>query len=148
MDAALFNPQSDFLNRWLRTDVLKWLSLVNGMDVNVVEQRLMGLKRKSVIEEVGDGTIWGVGMHDLWREFAMMETRIGDRERQRWVYDVIDSRSLKSDEEGDVVGVRFSGGWFNLQRICIGRTERAWENMKAVRRNQKSFADIQIVLVT
>ncbi|KAG0601530.1 hypothetical protein M758_11G119300 [Ceratodon purpureus] len=126
MDAALFNPQ-------FGTDVLKWLSLVNEMSVNVVKQRLMGLKRKSVIEEVGDGTT-GIGMHDLWREFAMMETRIGDRERQRWVFDVMDNRSLRSDEEGDVVGLRFSGGWFNLQRICVGRTERAWDNMKAVRR--------------
>ncbi|KAG0586685.1 hypothetical protein KC19_2G108800 [Ceratodon purpureus] len=127
MDAALFNPR-------LGTDVLKWLSLVNGMSVKVVKQRLMGLKRKSVIEVVGDGTR-GIGMHDLWREFAMMETRIGDRERQRWVYDVIDNRSLRSNEEGDVVGVRFSGGWFNLQRICVRRTKRAWQhNLKAVRR--------------
>ncbi|KAG0601427.1 hypothetical protein M758_11G109900 [Ceratodon purpureus] len=127
MDAALFNSQ-------LEIDVLMWLSIVNGMSVNLVKQQLMGLKRKSVIEEVGDGTR-GIGMHDLWREFAMMESRFGDRERQRWVYDVIDNRSLRSDEEGDVVGVRFSGGWLNLQRICVRRTERAWRHiMEAVRR--------------
>ncbi|KAG0601423.1 hypothetical protein M758_11G109500 [Ceratodon purpureus] len=74
MDGALFNPQ-------FGTDVLERLSLVNEMSVKVVKQRLMDLKGKSVIEEVGDGTR-RIGMHDLWREFAMMETRIGDRERQ------------------------------------------------------------------
>lgn len=91
----------------------------------------MGLKRKSVIEEVGDGTR-RIGMHDLWREFAVMETKIWNRERHRWVYDVVDSSSLRT-EEGGVVGARFGGGWVKLQRICMMRTDRRWQDMEAVR---------------
>jgi hypothetical protein len=35
--------------------------------------QLKGLKRKSLLENLGDG-FSKVGMHDLWHEFAVMET--------------------------------------------------------------------------
>jgi Leucine-rich repeat (LRR) protein len=49
--------------------------------------QLKGLKRKSLLENLGDG-FSKVGMHDLWHEFAVMETTRGEYEHRRWLYDI------------------------------------------------------------
>ena len=77
----------------------------------------------------------------------VLESKIGDRERQRWIYDVdgnLSMASLQSVEESrnignsllgsderNVVDMRFGGGWINLQRISMMRTKCCFEKVKS-----------------
>ena len=49
------------------------------------------LKRKSMLDELSDD-FTRIAMHDLWREFAVVETKAQDLRDQRWVYQVDESR--------------------------------------------------------
>ena len=70
------------------------------------------LKRKSFLEELGDGSTI-IGMHDLWREFCVMETRAGKNSRRRWLYDVHGPHFRPQESS-----LR-DGGWKSLERICL-----------------------------
>ena len=78
--------------------------------------QLLGLKRKSLIEEVGDGRT-RIGIHDLWREFAVMETTRGEERDRRWVYKQYDPEEMRA---GDAFGVWV--GWESVQRVCFSAT--------------------------
>ena len=49
------------------------------------------LKRKSMLDELSDDFAQ-IGMHDLWLEFAVVETKTQDLRDQRWVYQVDERR--------------------------------------------------------
>jgi Leucine-rich repeat (LRR) protein len=79
--------------------------------VSVSLLQLEVLKRKSFLEDLGDGSTI-IGMHDLWREFSVMETRVGEYNQRRWVYDVHGPHFRPEESSlGD-------SGWRSLQRIC------------------------------
>jgi len=62
------------------------------------------------LEEIGDGKSQ-MGMHDLWREFALKETERGEFQKRRWVYEIVGGEALDS--------ILSDGGWKKLQRICL-----------------------------
>ena len=50
--------------------------------------QLERLKKKSLLESYGDGTdSRSFRMHDLWREFCVVETKCGEIKGRRWVYE-------------------------------------------------------------
>ena len=49
------------------------------------------LKRKSMLDDISDD-FTRIGMHDLWFEFAAVETKTQDLRDQRWVYQVDERR--------------------------------------------------------
>jgi len=88
--------------------------------VDSVILQLEALKRKSVIEELGDR----IGVHDLWREFAEEETKSGQLECRRWVYVNDDDRT--EFDEADPSGNR----WGKLRRMCfIGTGLESFKNV-------------------
>ncbi|KAG0613625.1 hypothetical protein M758_6G117100 [Ceratodon purpureus] len=93
-------------------NMFEWLSMVHGISTEELKKRLNELRKRSLLEELGDGRS-RIGMHDLWREFAVMEARRGEEESSHWVYevDVGGGRAAESFMQG--------GGWENLRRICI-----------------------------
>ena len=80
----------------------------NGLQLN-------GLKKRALLEEVGDGTTQ-IGMHDLW-EFVVKETNRGEQDRRSWVYEAVESEG----EDSCLTG----GGWKQLLRICIMKEGRS-----------------------
>ncbi|KAG0601993.1 hypothetical protein M758_11G152900 [Ceratodon purpureus] len=115
IDAALFFPR--FKNDWSglipKWNVLEWLSLVHGINVDAIKFLLKGLQRKSLLENLGDG-FSKVGIHDLWHEFAVMETTRGKYEHWRWLYYIAGHRSPLLESANLSVCK-------NLQRImCFG----------------------------
>ena len=75
---------------------------------------MKGLKRKSLLEDLGDGSK-KIGMHDLWREFALVKARGDESHSRRWIYEKVYHDNDPRKEESHLLG----GGWKNLQRICI-----------------------------
>jgi Leucine-rich repeat (LRR) protein len=77
--------------------------------------QLEGLKSKSLLENLGDGSE-EIGMHDLWREFAIMKSKGGESDLRPWIYETIygcdDSRRKEYI-------LPTSNGWENLQRLCL-----------------------------
>lgn len=82
--------------------------------------QLEALKRKSVIEELGES----IGVHDLWREFAKEETKAGQLECRRWVY--VDDDDRSEFDEVDPSGNR----WGMLRRMRFIGT--GLESLKSV----------------
>ncbi|KAG0622848.1 hypothetical protein M758_3G128500 [Ceratodon purpureus] len=115
MDAALFYPERSFFSReWEPINIFDWLSMMHGISVDIVKKRLLVLKKKSLLEDLGDGSS-DIGMHDLWREFCVMESRAGEFQCQRWIYEDINSPNDRTRVESSLGG----GGWENLQKICL-----------------------------
>jgi Leucine-rich repeat (LRR) protein len=82
--------------------------------------QLERLKSKSILENL-DGRK-EVGMHDLWREFAIMKSKGGEFDSRPWIYEKIYGPNDSRREEPKLSR---SGGWENVQRIClVGDTER------------------------
>ncbi|KAG0570086.1 hypothetical protein KC19_6G137500 [Ceratodon purpureus] len=92
-------------------NMFEWLRMVHGISTEELKKRLNELRKRSLLEELGDGRSH-IGMHDLWREFAVMETRRGEEESSQWVYELVGGRrAAESCMQG--------GGWESLRRICI-----------------------------
>lgn len=68
------------------------------------------------MEHLDDGTT-EIGMHDLWREFATMETIRGEIKSRRWVFE--DGVNERGVNEGRNANEVMSCGSKNLQRICF-----------------------------
>ncbi|KAG0590565.1 hypothetical protein KC19_1G110000 [Ceratodon purpureus] len=115
IDVALFLPEIEG-----STDVLcQWLGMVHGIHrVDNVMMALKRLKRKSLLEHLGDGNKTRIGIHDLWRAFCVAETKSGKLKRQRWVYEV------KVDKCSDLVETSPSGScWENVKRMAFIQCE-------------------------
>ncbi|KAG0569871.1 hypothetical protein KC19_6G122400 [Ceratodon purpureus] len=108
-----FIENSDYSSTWY--NLFEWLSMVQGISTNEVKKRLNELRKRSLLEELGDGRS-RIGMHDLWREFAVMEARRGEEESSHWVYEfnVGGGRGGRAAES-----CMDDGGWENLRRISI-----------------------------
>lgn len=65
--------------------------------------QLENLKRKSLLENLGNG-FEGIGIHDLWHEFARLETKAGEFEKRRWMFEWDESNVLEEASVGN--GVR------------------------------------------
>jgi hypothetical protein len=76
--------------------------------------QLIALKKKSLLEDLGDGSS-DIGMHDLWREFCVIETKVGEFKCQRWIYEDINNLNDRTRVESRL----FGGGRENLQKICL-----------------------------
>jgi Leucine-rich repeat (LRR) protein len=77
--------------------------------------QLEGLKSKSLLENLGDGSE-EIGMHDLWREFAIMKSEGGEFDPRPWIYEKIYGLNDSRREEPKLSR---GGGWENLQRLCV-----------------------------
>ncbi|KAG0577398.1 hypothetical protein KC19_5G153200 [Ceratodon purpureus] len=90
MDVALFMRNS---GSWdsksfdsVGPNLYEWLEMVHGLrKPDELKTRLEKLEKKSLLEKVGDGST-DVVMHDLWREFCVAETKVGEFAERRWVY--------------------------------------------------------------
>jgi Leucine-rich repeat (LRR) protein len=71
------------------------------------------LKRKSLLERLGNGVETVVGMHDLWRAFCEAELEFGELRSRRWVYAVgeIDNELVETDPPGNC--------WENVKRMAF-----------------------------
>lgn len=80
------------------------------------------LQRKSLLENLEDG-FSKIDMHDLWREFAVMEAGSGEYAHRRWLYDIAGHRSSLLEPEKLLVCEK------NLHRImCFGAS--LFDNLK------------------
>jgi Leucine-rich repeat (LRR) protein len=77
-----------------------------------VGMQLKGLKRKSLLQDLGDGLSTSIGMHDLWREFGVMESKVGELEGRRWVYEEGGPSTLEE-------GIPSGGCWQSMKRMCF-----------------------------
>jgi hypothetical protein len=96
----------------LEFDDAKSLFLQHAICDEKTLKELKGLERKALIEDLGDGAFTKIGMHDLWREFAARETRVGEFEYQCWIYEVDKSNGI---EESTPTG----GLWQHVKRMCF-----------------------------
>jgi hypothetical protein len=76
--------------------------------------QLEGLKRKSLLEDLGDGR-GAIGMHDLWREFAVKKAKGREFGSEPWFYRKVYRLNDPRREEYCLSG----GGWKSLQRVCF-----------------------------
>lgn len=76
--------------------------------------QLNGLKRKSLIQNL-EVKYKGIGIHDLWREFCVMETKIGDLKSRRWIY------GRWSDSNDPSIGEPsfYTGVWKKAERVSM-----------------------------
>ena len=97
--------------------------------------QLEGLKRKSLLEDLGDGRS-NIVMHDLWHEFCMAETKAGKLGDRWWVY---------SEEESREVGESSPGGgwWKKLRRMCL--VGKGWRSLRGVQLSE--FANVTVLKV-
>ncbi|KAG0553984.1 hypothetical protein KC19_12G053800 [Ceratodon purpureus] len=118
MDLALVvTPGYDnpFLG-WTRRDML---CVVHEASVEDVKDMLEVLKRKSLLEDLTDD-FTEIGMHDLWIEFAVAETKVQDSKEQRWVYHVDGKKALGR-----------SGRWReSVERMCF--LEEGWRGLEGL----------------
>ncbi|KAG0621673.1 hypothetical protein M758_3G039500 [Ceratodon purpureus] len=137
MDAALFVPYSiggydDFYGyKW---NVFEWFGMVHGISMNTVIARLENLKSKSLLENLGDG-FCRIGMHDLWREFAKLETKVGEFERRRWIFEWDEHNGLEE------ASLTTSGSWVNLRRMFF--LERGFAKLEEL--NFGSFPNVTVL---
>ncbi|KAG0598272.1 hypothetical protein M758_12G059800 [Ceratodon purpureus] len=118
MDLALVVPPAydnpDIVGT--RRDVLCYL---HEAAVEDVKDMLEVLKRKSLLEDLTDD-FTRIGMHDLWIEFAVAETKAQDGREQRWVYHVDGKKALGR-----------SGGWReSVERMCF--LEEGWRGLEGL----------------
>jgi Leucine-rich repeat (LRR) protein len=81
--------------------------------------QLKALKRKSLLEDLSDN-FTKIGMHDLWYEFAILESKVQNSKYQRWVYQVDKKRAIgrSSHWRERVERMCFLGeGWAGLQGL-------------------------------
>jgi hypothetical protein len=76
--------------------------------------QLEGLKRKSLLEDLGDGR-GVIGMHDLWREFVVKKAKGREFGSEPWFYRKVYTLNDPRREEYCLSG----GGWKSLQRLCM-----------------------------
>jgi hypothetical protein len=73
---------------------------------------LKGLERNALIQDLGDGVFTKIGMHDLWHEFAALETRVGEFGSRHWIHEVNVSSALEASTPA-------GGLWQHMKRICF-----------------------------
>lgn len=96
--------------------------------------QLEGLKRKSLLQDLGDGRSTRIGMHDLWREFAIMEKDAGEFECRRWVYEVGEPNGLEE-------GIPSGGCWQTVKRM--GFVDNGLMSVRRV--NFEHFSNITVM---
>lgn len=96
--------------------------------------QLENLKSKSLLENLGDG-FSRIGMHDLWREFAKLETKVGEFERRRWIFEWDEHNALEE------ASLTTGGSWLNLRRMFF--LERGFIKLKEV--NFSSFPTVTVL---
>ncbi|KAG0559634.1 hypothetical protein KC19_10G120200 [Ceratodon purpureus] len=137
MDTALFLPSHPFLPfdiyKW---NLFDWLSTVHGTSVGEVMKQLEYLKRRSLLESLGDGRTRMV-MHDLWREFCVAEAAIGKFEDGRCLFVEEESSKLAETSPGP------GGCWRNMRRMCF--LNEGWRCLDGVQVDQ--FANLLLLKV-
>jgi Leucine-rich repeat (LRR) protein len=95
------------------------------------------LKRKSLLERLGDGVETVVGMHDLWRAFCEAELEFGELRSRRWVYAVgeIDNELVETDPPGNC--------WENVKRMAFFCNEST--NLERV--NFAQFSNVTVLKI-
>ncbi|KAG0603716.1 hypothetical protein M758_10G116000 [Ceratodon purpureus] len=128
MDTALFLPSHPFLPIHIyKWNIFDWLSTVHGTSVGEVMKQLEYLKRRSLLESLGDGRTRMV-MHDLWREFCVAEAAIGKFEDGWCLFVEEESSKLAETSPGP------GGCWRNMRRICF--LNEGWRCLDGVQVDQ------------
>ncbi|XP_073390626.1 uncharacterized protein [Physcomitrium patens] len=137
MDAALFVPYSvggydfDWGYKW---SVFEWLGMVHGISVDTVKKRLENLKSKSLLENLGDG-FSRIGMHDLWHEFAKLETKVEEFGNRRWIFEWDEHNALEE------ASLTCGGSSVNLRRMFF--LDRGFMKLEKV--NFSSFPNVTVL---
>jgi Leucine-rich repeat (LRR) protein len=99
--------------------------------VGVFCLQLQTLKRNSLLEDLNDN-FTHIGMHDLWIEFAVAETRSQDsRDHHRWMYQVNEKKALG----------RRTGRWReSVERMCF--LNDGWKALKKL--NLYDFPNVEV----
>ncbi|KAG0554019.1 hypothetical protein KC19_12G056800 [Ceratodon purpureus] len=118
MDLALLvTPECD--NHEVGVTRRDLLCYVHEAAVEDVKDMLEVLKRKSLLEDLSED-FTKIGMHDLWIEFAVAETKAHDSREQRWVYHVDGKKALGR-----------SGRWReSVERMCF--LEEGWRGLEGL----------------
>ncbi|KAG0554037.1 hypothetical protein KC19_12G058600 [Ceratodon purpureus] len=104
------------------------LCVVHEASVEDVKDMLEVLKRKSLLEDLTDD-FTRIGMHDLWIEFAIAETKAQDGREQRWVYHVDGKKALGR-----------SGRWReSVERMCF--LKEGWRGLEGL--NLTDFVNVE-----
>ncbi|KAG0608738.1 hypothetical protein M758_8G128400 [Ceratodon purpureus] len=117
MDSALFLPSSRyerFRNQITacNRNMFEWLGMVRGTSVDDVVRGLERLRRKSLLERLGDGIETRIGMHDLWRAFCEAEVQSGELRCRRWVSGAESCRELIETSPAGTC-------WENVKRMAF-----------------------------
>ncbi|KAG0598142.1 hypothetical protein M758_12G049500 [Ceratodon purpureus] len=127
MDLALLvtDAYDDPHTGWTRRDML---CKVHEAAVEDMKDMLEVLKRKSLLEDLTDN-FTRIGMHDLWIEFAVAETKAQDSREQRWVYHVDGKKALGR-----------SGRWReSVERMCF--LKEGWRGLEGL--NLTDFVNVE-----
>jgi Leucine-rich repeat (LRR) protein len=98
------------------------------------QSQLENLKTKSLLESLGDG-FSRIGMHDLWREFAKLETKVGKFKNRRWLFE------WDEDDTLEEASLTLAGSWVNLRRMFF--LESGFIKLKDV--NFASFPNVSVL---
>ncbi|KAG0604044.1 hypothetical protein M758_10G140000 [Ceratodon purpureus] len=137
MDVALFLPGAapPHIEQYYTDsyNLFDWLSMVHGVNIDEMVLRMEGLKRKSLIEKIGDGTT-KVVMHDLWHEFCVAETKVGKFKDRRWVFLEEASSELREVSPPGRC-------WEHLRRMCF--LNEGWKGLH--RLHLKDFLNVTVL---
>jgi hypothetical protein len=100
--------------------------------VGVFCLQLQTLKRNSLLEDLNDN-FTHIGMHDLWIEFAVAETKSQDsRDHHRWMYQLDEKKAL---------GRRTSRWRESVERMCF--LNDGWTALKKL--NLYDFPNVEVL---
>jgi Leucine-rich repeat (LRR) protein len=99
--------------------------------------QLERLKRKSLLERLGDGVETVVGMHDLWRTFCKTELQFGELRSRRWMYATAKNGSalVETNPQGNC--------WENVKRMAFFGNELT----SLERVNLAHFANVTVLKI-
>ncbi|KAG0607399.1 hypothetical protein M758_8G025000 [Ceratodon purpureus] len=118
MDAALFYPRDSFVDPSWNISTLDWMHMVHGGSVEDIKARLKDLRDKSLLQSF-DETNSKIGIHDFWREFAVIQANAG-KQKSPWLYD--NHEDGQFDRHRGESSTLHGSGWEDLQRAFIWRT--------------------------
>ena len=90
--------------------------------------QLARLKRKSLLESIGDGSRGSIRMHDLWRAFCIAETKRGELRDRQWVYEIktcSGSSPCESSPSGNCWGNVKRMAFLDFEPSSLGRVNYA-----------------------
>lgn len=111
---------------------IEWLCIVHEESIEDMKDMLEILKKRSLLENLSDD-FSEIGLHDLWHEFAILETKAQDYEDGRWVYHANGKKTIKTNRQ-----------WReNVKRMCF--RDDGWKCLKELK--LADFVNVEVFIL-